>query len=388
MDMFRAVVKTGAIRGNKTLRICIAQPLNLGDVLACFPMAGLLKRALPNAEIILLAKTYAKPLIDACEHIDSFVDVEAVLEHPALLAEQAIDIIFNPFPCYRIAAAAFQAKIPVRVGNLRRSRMLPYCNRFVMYDRRYSQMHEAQIILKNLGALDLPTKYSLAELAPLMGITRIEALSGELSSLLSGNQFNLILHPKSNGNGREWPMPYFLDLARALPAERYRIFITGLAKEGDVLRRECPEIFKLAHVHDMTGKMELTQFISFMQASNGLVASGTGPLHIAAALGIHALGLFPPRLGMQPSRWQPIGARAEYLAEPGKCTPGKNTCLDNSVVRGCRCMTALTPTRVLERVLAFESSTKAEKQKIMQPIIERRSSLTMNPAYLIPRTTQ
>jgi len=389
MGTFKSGITTGAARHRK-LRIGIAQPLNLGDVLACFPMAGLLKRALPDAEIIFLAKAYAKPLIDACGHIDGFVDCEAVLEHPALLMDQAIDIMFNPFPCYRLAAAAFRARIPVRVGNLRRSRMLPYSNRFVMYDRRYSHLHEAQIVLKNLAALGLPTKYSLAELAPLMGITRIAPLCVELSSLLCGDRFNLILHPKSNGNGREWPIAHFLELARALPVERYRIFITGLAQEGEILRRDCPELFQLAHVRDVTGRMDLAQFISFMQASNGLVASGTGPLHIAAALGIHALGLFPPRRGMQPSRWQPIGVHAGYLAEPGQCRPSASTCLDQRESPACRCMMALTPARVLDRVLAFESfgSEITGNPKKPQPIFGSLPISTMNPVYRMPGTAQ
>jgi hypothetical protein len=87
------------------------------------------------------------------------------------------------------------------------------------------------------------------------------------------------------------------------------------------------------------------------------------PLHIAAALGIPALGLFPPRRGVQPSRWQPIGARAEYLEEPGNCRPGKNPCLDNSAERGCRCMMAPKPAHVLERVLTFERWQITDQKK-------------------------
>lgn len=46
-----------------------------------------------------------------------------------------------------------------------------------------------------------------------------------------------------------------------------------------------------------------------------MVASGTGPLHLAAALGINAIGLFPTIRPIHPGRWQPIGMKAHFFED-------------------------------------------------------------------------
>ena len=43
------------------------------------------------------------------------------------------------------------------------------------------------------------------------------------------------------------------------------------------------------------------------------MASGTGPLHVAAASGINTLGLFPSVRPIHPERWAPLGKKAGYL---------------------------------------------------------------------------
>ena len=53
-----------------------------------------------------------------------------------------------------------------------------------------------------------------------------------------------------------------------------------------------PELLKNKNIIDLTGKLSLQQYISFINAANGLVAASTGPLHIAAALNKKAIGLF------------------------------------------------------------------------------------------------
>lgn len=68
--------------------------------------------------------------------------------------------------------------------------------------------------------------------------------------------------------------------------------------------------------------MNLKQFISFIAAADGLIAASTGPLHIAAALGKVALGIYPPIKPMHPpGRWAPLGKNASYLVLEKKAAP-------------------------------------------------------------------
>ena len=82
-------------------------------------------------------------------------------------------------------------------------------------------------------------------------------------------------------------------------------------------------------VTDITGKMNLYEFISFIAKADGLIANSTGPLHIAAALGKDALGIYPPMRPIHPGRWAPLGPKAKVFVlakfckdckkDPGSC---------------------------------------------------------------------
>ena len=123
------------------------------------------------------------------------------------------------------------------------------------------------------------------------------------------------MHPKSNGNGREWDMDNFTGLIKKLPATDFNIFITGSEKEHELFKTWIPSL--PANVTDLSGKMTMDELISFVYAVDGLLASSTGPLHLAAALGIYALGLFPITRTFNATRWEPIGRKAEHIESDG-----------------------------------------------------------------------
>jgi heptosyltransferase-3 len=143
---------------------------------------------------------------------------------------------------------------------------------------------------------------------------RIE-LPAKFNVLLAADKFNLILHPKSNGSGAEWGLDKFKELAEVLPSEKFKLFITGSDREQVLLKDWIKTLPK--NVVDLTGQMALDELIAFMSKADGLLASGTGPLHVAAALGINVLGLFPSIRPIHPGRWGPIGKKAQVLESGG-----------------------------------------------------------------------
>jgi ADP-heptose:LPS heptosyltransferase len=88
-----------------------------------------------------------------------------------------------------------------------------------------------------------------------------------------------------------------------------------------------------------------------------VVAASTGPLHVAAGAGAHALGLFPPTPPIHPGRWAPVGPRAEWLTAPTVCashTGGGAT---------CECMRAISAETVRERVLAWAAAPRRQAER-------------------------
>lgn len=327
----------------------------LGDVVLTLPLCGWLKAAFPGCRVLLLGRTYTRPLAEACPPIDGFVNDDELRTLPesgqvaALRALQA-DVVLHVFPSARLARLARLAGIPVRVGT--RSRWFHWltCNRLVALSRRHSPLHEAQlntILLRPLGLTHIPT---LAELVPWGRLQPAVALPAWLASQLPRqhtSQLNIILHPRSQGHGREWGLAHYGALAQTLHAQGQRIFITGTAAEAETMRPWLQD--HAAFITDLTGQLSLPELLAFMGAADGLVASGTGPLHLAAALGRQALGLFPPMRPIHPGRWAPLGPRAEYLVFD---RPGCQDC--RAQPAACTCIKALAPALVAARIARWQ----------------------------------
>ena len=330
-------------------RIGLVHAGGLGDVVATLPMAGAIKSACPNAEIVFIGRRYTEPLVRASRHVDSFLDLAN--SNADVIAAQRLDILLNPNFNVAIAQTAVRAGVPVRIGNLRRSASWRWCNRFAFYGREFTGLHEAALNLRDLRPLGLRLTPSPAEMAALAGITRIEPLAIENRALLTPARFHLLLQTKSGGNGREWPLEHFLALARMLPAERVQVILSGTQAEGDIVRAACPALLAERHVTDTFGRFSLSQLMAVIAAADGLVSAGTGPLQLAAVLGVHALGIYPGRDGLNGKRWFPLGAKGEALQVVEFCL-GDAQC-DLSLGRPCRCMISITPEMAYERVIAW-----------------------------------
>jgi len=346
--------------------VAIAQPANLGDVISCMPMAGIIKQRWPNAKVILIGRPYTQVLVEACANFDEFLDVDEVLTRPEVLKERGVDVFVNPFLVEALGQAAHQASVPIRVGNLRRPRTVKWANRFIFQGSKQIPLHIANLNLRHLRPIGIKAELTIPQLAELIGLSRIPPLRADLAALLDPQRFNLILHPKSNKNGREWPAAYWNQLIDLLPAAQFKIFITGQSHERDALRAECPALVARmgdgtersanGQVVDLMDRLDLPQLLAFIRHADGLVAAGTGPLHLAAALGIYTLGLFPGRDRSNAVRWHPLGTQAEALSFRASCEPGPGRCPRSYAGEECSCMTGITPASVAQRVLARGAS--------------------------------
>ena len=307
-------------------RIIISRTDSIGDVILTLPMLGIIKSFYPDCKILFLGRTYTKAVIELCANVDEFHDFsyieslskEAQIEY---FKKLHADIIIHVFPKSNICKIAKLAEIPIRIGTSHRFYNWLYCNKLNHFSRKKSNKHEAELnltLLKDLGIQSinlLSGENSFQKLANFYNYKNLQEPPIEFKSLLDDKKFNLIIHPKSKGSAREWSLESYSELINMLPKDKFKIFISGAENEKEALKD-----FLSMHsdsVIDLVGKMTLTEFISFINASNGLIAASTGPLHIAASLGKNALGLYPSQRPINPQRWAPIGKKAEYIKEDG-----------------------------------------------------------------------
>jgi len=325
----------------------ISRSDSIGDVVLTLPVAGVLRSLFPHSRILFLGRSYTEQVVRACEYVDDFINWDELQklspdERVKELAAAGADTIIHVFPDPGIAKLAKQAGIRRRIGTTNRLYHWFYCNTLVRLSRKNSAYHEAQLNLKLLRPLGAKKLYSLPEIGELYGLTKLSPLSPADAALFDREKFNLILHPKSRGHGREWGLDNFMRLAEILPKEQFKIFVTGTAEEGKLIQEL---VTKYPFLTDMTGRLTLSQFLSFIAGADGLIASGTGPLHLAAALGIHALGLFPPIRPIHPGRWRPIGKRANFFVKFKDCSDCRQS-LD------CACIRDIQPGGIREYLLS------------------------------------
>ena len=326
----------------RNLRIIISRTDNIGDVVLTLPMAGAIKRYLPDSKILFLGKEYVRPLVTTSQYIDEFISMDELQNNKfadqiLMVMNYRADTIIHVFPDKQIAKIASKAKIPYRIGTSHRFYHWYTCNQLINLGRKRSNLHESQLNLQLLNKMNIPYHFELREIPDLFGLSKYSKLDEHFSSLIDKDRFNLILHPGSKGSAREWGENNFSRLIEILPEEKYNIFISGTAEEGNFLKSFLKKYKN--RVADITGKMNLDEFISFIKNIDGLVAASTGPLHIAAALGIYTIGVFPPMRPIHPGRWAPIGTNAEFLVLNKKCNDCKNQTI-------CNCILSIRPESV------------------------------------------
>ncbi|MGI4850181.1 MAG: glycosyltransferase family 9 protein [Janthinobacterium lividum] len=333
-------------------RVLICRTDNIGDVVLTLPLAGYLKQRFPGFRISFLCRGYAAPVVRCCTAVDEVIEVETLDDPVAYFARAGFDVIIFSKPDKHLAKAAKAARIPQRVGTSHRWYHWLYANRLAHFSRVKSNLHEAQLnfaLLRPLGIKHMP---ALEDIVPLYSL---RAPLYQREPGIDTGDFNLVLHPKSNGNGREWPLAHYTELARLLQRHAdVRIWVTGSKAEGAGLAEDAQELLAMPNVMDVCGRFDLGELAAFINLADGLVASGTGPMHLSAALGRATLGLFPPVRPIDPGRWGALGARATSLAQEQPC----NGCNDAAC---CSCMVSITPEQVADVVLGWRAQKRAGK---------------------------
>lgn len=301
--------------------IILSRTDSIGDVVLSLPVAKALKDHFPGVKIGFLGREYTRSVAEACKYIDCFIELQEFLHQPVFVAGEPPQCIVHILPERSVAERAGQLQIPLRIGTTNRLYHWTTCNKLVRLSRKKSSLHEAQLNLKLLQPFGIDKDYPLETIGHSYGLQPLQPLPAQVSSLIQKNKYNLILHPRSRGSAREWGLHNFVQLIRSLDQDVYRIFISGTKEEQKSMQPLFDEAGDL--VTDISGRVTLAELMSFIAQCDGLVACSTGPLHLAAALGKDALGIYAPLHSIHPGRWKPVGPKATVFVVDRICADCK-----------------------------------------------------------------
>jgi heptosyltransferase-2 len=125
----------------------------------------------------------------------------------------------------------------------------------------------------------------------------------------------IALAPGAVGPSKRWPAAAYADLARRLAAEGHWIWVIGGPSEKEL----AAEIADGANIRDLTGP-DLRNAILALAAATVAASNDSGLLHVAAALGTPAIGIFGPT---SPWHWAPLNPIAAVIETAGElpCRP-------------------------------------------------------------------
>ena len=283
--------------------LAIARTDSIGDVIVTLPLCGFIKKHSPNTRIVFIGRSYTQAIVEACPYVDEFLNFDKHAE-----SNLNVDACVFAFPDGEVMKWVKAQGVKKRIATGSRIASWKFSNNRVFFSRKNSDLHESQLnfyLLRPFGVEDIP---SLEEIR----LWHVLKPQVESPIQLEPNKRSVVFHMLSKGSALNWSLHQYQELASLLPPADFNIYITGTEEEGVRIRKD----FRFdSHIIDLSGKLSLPQLIAFISSCETLVAASTGPLHIASAVGIRAIGLYPSKRPMHPERWMPLGAKATYLED-------------------------------------------------------------------------
>jgi ADP-heptose:LPS heptosyltransferase len=353
--------------------VLVVELSRLGDVVSMLPVIHSLSKEFPNAIVHLLADRHFDSLLNSLDldikvHTvsisDSFWGMVRVLR---TVRQIRADLSISISPPKRNALAVLASGSPYKVGYLKYTDSLtPYLltipvesfgfrlSQEVSYGRENIE-DRASKICEALGSSTSNTRRQLSLKSDVQELMR--AVSKERGIVLDGSY--VVIHPFARWEYRTWDLSRFNALADRI-VQSFGEDVVFVYSQDDAKRIEHYRILHEgnARVHFFSPASVLELAVVTKGASL-FVGNDSGPLHLAAGLGVIVIGLFGPA---EPDLTAPRLAKGGFLYKRVECSP----CEQRVCVRkDDPCMGLISIDEVYEAV-AHALSSEAVGAKVAQ----------------------
>jgi ADP-heptose:LPS heptosyltransferase len=294
-------------------KILISRTDGIGDLLLTTPLMAELKKKYPAAKITVLAGKYAKDVLLNNPSVDEIITYDRN-EHKKLfpvLKREKFDAVIAAYPRPKLAWDFFAAGIPARYGTAGRWYSFLY-NKPVIMSRKKSEKSEADYNIMTAGGLldNITADKEYYFVTPKENAEGAQYLAKK--SIVSNF---IIVHPGSKGSAWNLSEIKYVQLTNALLKEKFVVLLTGGSSEKEMLLRIKEQTGEKQNLYIMDEGLDLRGFSGVISHASVIISGSTGPMHIAAAIGVKTMSFFPPDniAAMKPKRWAPIGNCHEII---------------------------------------------------------------------------
>lgn len=334
-------------------RILVIRTDRIGDVLLSTPVAESLRRAYPNAYIAFMTRPYAADILNGNPYIDELILYDRDNKHKNFLStlrfalnlrKKKFDVAFILHPTNRVNWISYFAGIPERVGFNKKCGFL--LTRPLVDKKVEGKKHEIEYTLDILRSYGIDAQYN----GLYMPVK--EESENIISSFLKEEGVGpddvlITVHPGASCPSKIWPLDYFAKLVDMIIAtfKDVKVIIISGQKEKELAKRLYSLMGQKAVL--AAGRFSVSQIASLLKRSRLFISNDSGPVHISVAVGTPVIALFGRNQpGLSPVRWGPVGKNDVILHKDVGC----KVCLAHDCRLGFKCLEAITPDEVFEKV--------------------------------------
>ncbi len=326
-----------SIDRSRIRRILVIKPRAIGDVLLSTPVLPDLRREFPAAQIDFLVESFASPVLDGNPFINRVVTYDTRVDSSASIVSRVrknhYDLVIDLFANPRTAVITLLSGARYRAGFPFKWRRVAYN---IIVTPRSGQVHNVEFNLDALRRLGI----EVTSTAPSF---YLDEESGEFAHSflvendLAAGEF-LAINIGGGWGTKRWPLDKFTELSSMIRLRLHRrvVVLYGPSEEAGAAKIARSSRAILAP------PTSLKQMGAILFRSRLLITNDSGPMHIAAALGVPTLAIFGPT---SPHLQGPYGNISEIVRNE------KLDCLECNLTKcpiGNLCMNELHPETVFE----------------------------------------
>ena len=332
--------------------ILIVKLSAIGDVIHALPVSHAIKETYPEAHVTWVVVPPARPLLALNPCVDTIVTFQKKEFRSPLgflsnffpfrreLRARSYDAVLDLQGLFKSAAIAYLADAPVKLGMCNMREGSGRVSRPVVGANANGHIVERYLdVARALGCRVERVQF------PLEIPEKVEDLTRQVFSQAGGNMGNayVCLAVGANWPNKRWPAEHFAALADWLYGRR---IIPVLVGGGAVDAGIAAEIEAQADIPpvNLVGRTSLPQLACVIRHAQAVVGGDTGPVHLAAGLGVKTVMLMGPT---DANRNGPYGQMENAIEADHPC----KGCWKRACPKGLDCLAAITPEQVEERLL-------------------------------------
>ncbi|HTY44833.1 MAG TPA: glycosyltransferase family 9 protein [Patescibacteria group bacterium] len=322
---------SGAGSGKKTpsfpegvKKIACIKLWGLGNLAIIYPLLYRIKERFPGAQLIFITFAHNKGFLERNQAVDRVIYFECTSNIVAIarqffrllaaLKQEGVDLVVN-FETFNNISAFFSylTRASGRIG-LYTAKEKAFYN-YPSYNEQ--ALHISRLFLGLLKPLGINSEYKYF---------RYHGSEGEAQNVESllrslGIKKFICLHPgtSSNFKGKRYRAGNFAKLTELfMGAYGIPVLFTGAENESALIEDIIRRLPRSGSVVNLAGKLTLWELVELLKKTRLFISSDTGPVHIAASLGVNLAVFYGPT---SPRRYGPLNENSRVFYKHMGCSP-------------------------------------------------------------------